>query len=130
MWFGAEGSVVTVRTPGGDATSGDAQLDTARSDFVQDITDEVRLDLDRVILRGEAVVPADRPENRSFCRGSIESLEPETIGQKIRNRGLESVQTRERVLANPDQDVDAQARSTRHLCELLREAEQGPTPQT
>ena len=63
----------------------------------------------------------DRAENRIGSGDPIESLEPQTIREQVRDRGLESIQPSKCVLANPDQDVDAQVGPPHHLRQLLGE---------
>src|SRR5207249_3737516 len=107
---------------GGHAATRHAELDSAGRDLVEHVVDECRLDVNGFIDVDERVVTANRTDDRRLSCRTVEPVEPETVCEQVRNRGLQSVEPCERILANPDQHVDAQAGSPEDLRELLRKA--------
>ena len=98
-----------------------AEVDAASGHLVQDCVDELRLDLDRRLLRAEPVVLANWPDDRGLARATVESVEPERVREQIRNPPLERVELSERVLADAEEEVRAQTPPPERLGQVLHQ---------
>src|SRR5215212_10421626 len=87
--------------------AGSPDVDLPRGDLIEECIDELRLDLDR--LAAQLVVALDRPEDRGAAALRVEVVEPEVVGKEVGNAALERIELRESVLAQPQEDVRAQA---------------------
>src|SRR5215211_4716090 len=70
----------------------------------------------------EAVVAPQRAEDRAACRLLIEMVEPERVREQPRQAFLEYVQLSERVVSDPEEDVDAEPWPRDELREEIDEA--------
>ncbi len=94
-----------------DAFPRPTEVDAPRSHLVEDGLRQLGLDLDLKVGRRKLVEALDGPDDRSLTAGTIESVQPEAIGKQIGEHAFESVQLGQRVLSDPDQDVDADIRT-------------------
>ena len=83
------------------------RLDPARRDLVEHRLDQLGLGRHRVVRRGR-IPTRDRAEDREAPGVAIEPLEPEVVRENAGNGRAERVELPERVLADPEQDVDAE----------------------
>ena len=103
-----------------DATAaGSPDVDLTRGDLVEDHLHELGLDLDR--FAGQLVVALNRPEDRGAAAVPVEVVEPEVVGEEVRDPALERIELREGVLAQPEEEVRAKARLADRCGKLVRE---------
>ena len=99
--------LVFVSTPVDDAFPRPAKVDAPGSYLVEDGLRQLGIDLDLKFGRRQLVEARDRSDDRSLAAGTIESVQPKAIGKQVGEHGFEVVQLGQRVLSDPDQDVDA-----------------------
>ena len=104
-----------------NAPSGDAHVDLARRDLLENGIDERRLDRDGLRLAGESVVGGDGLHDRRACGRERQVLDSEVVVQDAGEAAPEGVELRECVLANREQEVHSQVGVGDQRRELLRE---------
>ena len=82
------------------------ELEPPGRDLVQHRLDELGLGLD--VLAGDLLEGAQRPEHRGPGALAVEMVEPERVPVEVRDPALEGVEHRQRVLAQGEEDVDAE----------------------
>ena len=95
-------------------------------DVVEHRIDERRLDRDLLVVIGELVVVAERAEDAARLRFAVEPIEPEVVREECRDPRLEHVETRELVVADPENDVHLEARTRHELRQLAEQAALAP----
>ena len=103
------------------AASGKTQIDASGSHLVQHGLHELGRRLDAASCGNELVVALERTEDRSPSGTSLEPVEPQRVPEQVRDASLERVQARQRILADPDEEVDAQPGSAQRFRQFLRE---------
>jgi hypothetical protein len=117
---------VLVCTPDRNPAAHCAKVDAPGSHLVENCLLELDLDLDALPRTDELVVLTDRPDDRGQAGCTIEPLEPQTVRQQVRDRGLQDVESRQRILTNPDQNVNSEPWAPDEVSELLGEAPTAP----
>jgi hypothetical protein len=98
------------------ASSTESVLDPSRRDLIEHRLDQLRLRAVRLLLGHQLVQPLQGADDCGARGDAIEVVEPEVVCEEVRDSALEEVELRERILADPEQDVHAQSR----LCHELR----------
>ena len=106
---------------GHDAPPTEPVLDPPRRNLIEHRLDELGLGAVRLLVRFELVEPLQRANDRGARGDTIEVVEPDVVREEVRDLALEKVELRQRVLADPEQDVHAQARLGHELGQPLRE---------
>ncbi len=96
-----------------------AEVDTPCGDLVEQRVDERRLG--DVALARELAVALERADDCLARRPAIEPLEPQHVGEDARQTVGERVELGERVIAQRDQHVHPESRTTQQLGERLTE---------
>ena len=93
---------------GGEPTPCVTEVDLAGRRLIEDCLDQGRLDLDR--LTCGFVVALDGLRDRVACGAPVEVIEPQVVGEEVRDSPLEPVELRERVVAERQQHPHSQSR--------------------
>ncbi len=90
------------------SAAGRAHFDPPGSDLLEDPVLQLELQVDLLVWPDELVVTENRTDDRRGARGPSQPFETQTVGEQIRDRGLQRVEPGKRLLADRDQNVDAQ----------------------
>ena len=97
-----------------------AEVDLAGGRLLEHRLHQRRLDLDR--LAGELVVALDRLDDRIARRTTVEVVEPQVVREEVRDPALEAVELGERVVAEREQDTNAETGARDELGQLVGKA--------
>ena len=98
-----------------------AKVKLPRAHLVNHLVDELGFDVDPCVRSDETVVRSNRLEDRRSRGVGSQVLQAQIVREELGNATLESIEARQRVFADGEQDVDAEGFVVHHCRQVVDE---------